>query len=404
MGINSSVYEHQTVADAKLNKLSIFITESKIMQSSKQLFTLITSDGQLRMSVNDINLPSPKPHEVIVRIEASPINPSDMWPMFGPANLAEATFNKDKMQLSAPIYPGMLARVSPRLDQTLPIGNEGAGTVVTAGDSPEAQALMGKTVGILSGATYAEYACVPIQACIVHHQETSAKQAASSFVNPLTALGMVETMRMEGHSALVHTAAASSLGQMLNRICLEQDIPLVNIVRNQTQGDILKKIGAKIICDSSDKDFKQHLLQAIDETGATLAFDAIGGGELVSDILTAMERVGSKGAKGFNTYGSAANKQVYIYGGLDFSPTILNRAYGMTWGIGGWLLMRFLAKLSTERVAQLHKQVADEIHTTFASSFSEELSFEQALTPSIIEKYNAKKTGAKYLINPQKAD
>jgi len=373
------------------------------MQSSKQLFTLITAAGQLEMSLKDTPLPTPKAHEVIVKIEAAPINPSDMWPMFGPANLAEAKLDKAKMQLNAPIYQGMLSRVSSRLDQVLPIGNEGAGTVVAAGEHPAAQAMLGKTVAILSGATYAEYCCVPMQACIVHHEGTTAKQAASSFVNPLTALGMVETMRMEGHTALVHTAAASALGQMLNRICVAQGVNVVNIVRNQQQADILKKIGASYICDSSAADFKKQLLQAIDETGATLAFDAIGGGELVSDILTAMERVGSKDAKGFNTYGSADNKQVYIYGGLDFSPTILNRAYGMTWGIGGWLLMRFLGKLKPERIVELHKLVADEINTTFATTFTQELSFAEAITPATINDYNAKKTGAKYYINPTKA-
>lgn len=372
------------------------------MQTSQQLFTLITSADQLEMSLKEVKVPTPKAHEVIVRIEAAPINPSDMWPMFGPANLEKASYDKAKKQLTAPLHLGMLSRVKSRIDQTLPIGNEGAGTVVAAGEHPAAQAMLGKTVAVLSGATYAEYCCVPMQACIVHHAGTTAKDAASSFVNPLTALGMVETMRMEGHSALVHTAAASALGQMLNKICVAQGINLVNIVRNQQQADILQKIGAKYICDSSTADFKQKLVQAIDETGATLAFDAIGGGELVSQILTAMEYVGSKDATGFNTYGSAANKQVYIYGGLDFSPTVLNRAYGMTWGIGGWLLMRFLGKLKPERVAELHKQVADEILTTFATTFTDELSFEQAMTPAIIKQYNAKKTGEKFLLNPSK--
>ncbi len=371
--------------------------------TSKQLFTEITSQGQLEISLKTVPVPTPKPHEVIVRVEAAPINPSDMWPMFGPATLAAAKFDGDKNQLSAPVHSSMLPRIKSRLDQVLPIGNEGAGTVIAAGDSDAAQALLGKTVAILSGAVYAEYCCVPAQACLVHHQGTSAKDAASSFVNPLTALGMVETMRMEGHSALVHTAAASSLGQMLNKICIEQKVALVNIVRNQQQVDILKEIGAQYICDSSREDFQEQLLKAIDETGATLAFDAIGGGEIVSAILTAMERVGSKEAVGFNTYGSASNKQVYIYGGLDFSPTTLNRAYGMTWGIGGWLLMRFLAKLSPARVAELYKQVADEIQTTFASTFSDEISFTQAMTPEVITKYNAKKTGEKFLINPSKA-
>ena len=349
------------------------------MNKSKQLFTLITSAGQLEMSLKELDVPTPKAHEVIVRIEAAPINPSDMWPMFGPANLAEASYDADKKMMTAPVHKGMLPRIKSRLDQKLPIGNEGAGTVVATGDHPAAKALMGKTVGVLSGAVYSEYCCVPMQACIVHNEGTTAKQAASSFVNPLTALGMVETMRMEGHSGLVHTAAASALGQMLNKICLAENVPLVNIVRNQQQTDILKQIGATHICDSSSPTFKVDLYKAIEETGATLAFDAIGGGDLVSDILTAMEAVGSKDAVGFNTYGSEANKQVYIYGGLDFSPTVLNRAYGMTWGIGGWLLMRFLGKLQPQQVGQLHKRVADELNTTFASTLTQELTLKEFL-------------------------
>ena len=372
------------------------------MSNSKQLFTLISADGKLEISLKDVEIPQPRGDQVIVRIEAAPINPSDMWPMFGPANLAEAELSADKLTYSAPVYKGILPRINSRLGQVLPIGNEGAGTVVAAGDSESAQSLMGKTVAILTGGTYAQYCCVPTQACIVHHEGTTAINAASSFVNPLTALGMVETMRMEGHTALVHTAAASSLGQMLNKICLAQGISLVNIVRSQQQVDILKEIGAQYICNSSSETFKADLYKAIDETGATLAFDAIGGGEIVSDILTAMEQSCSKDAVGFNTYGSESNKQVYIYGGLDFSPSTLNRAYGMTWGIGGWLLMRFLSKLKPEQVGQLQKQVADEIKTTFACAFTEELSFEQAMTPEIVLQYNAKKTGEKYLINPNK--
>ncbi|WJG10704.1 zinc-binding dehydrogenase [Aliiglaciecola sp. LCG003] len=372
------------------------------MNNSQQLFTQITSEGVLELSLKTVDIPSPKPHEVIVKIEAAPINPSDMWPMFGPADLREAKHDSEAQTTTAPVHPSMLPRIKSRLDQTLPIGNEGAGTVVAAGESAAAQALIGKTVGVLSGATYAQYCCVPLQACIVHNEGTVAKDAASSFVNPLTALGMVETMRLEGHTALVHTAAASSLGTMLNKICIAENVPLVNIVRKQQQVDMLKKLGAKYVIDSSSDTYKADLYKAIEETGATLAFDAIGGGELASDILTAMEQVGSKDAKGFNTYGSLTNKQVYIYGGLDFSPTVLNRAFGMTWSVGGWLLMRFLAKLSPERVGQLHKKVADEIKTTFASEFTDELSFEQAITPALMMQYNAKKTGEKYLINPTK--
>jgi NADPH:quinone reductase-like Zn-dependent oxidoreductase len=372
------------------------------MQKSKQLFTLITSDAQLEVSLKNVDIPKPKAHEVIVKIEAAPINPSDMWPMFGPANLAEATVNSDNTTLSAKVYPPLLARIKPRLDQVLPIGNEGAGKVIAAGDSEAAQAMLGKTVAILTGAAFAEYACVPIQACLVHHDETSVKQAASSYVNPLTALTMIETMRAEGHTALVHTAAASNLGQMLNKVCLEQNIEIVNIVRSEQQADILRKIGAKYICNSSEENFQKSLYQAIEKTGATLAFDAIGGGEIVSHILNTMEAIGSKDAVGLNTYGSVSNKQVYIYGGLDFAPTVLNRAYGMTWNIGGWLMSYALMKLSAERLGELHKKVADEITTSFASEYTNELSLEEVLMPKNIAQYNAKKTGEKYLVTPFK--
>ncbi|MDT0583657.1 MULTISPECIES: zinc-binding dehydrogenase [Alteromonadaceae] len=370
------------------------------MEKTKQLFTHISSQGELTVALKERDVAPLKPHEVLVKIEAAPINPSDMWPMFGPADLREGVFHEAENKLTAPVASSMLKRIGSRIDQELPIGNEGAGTVVAAGDSPQAQALMGKTVGVLSGATYSEFCTVPVQACILHNEGTTAKQAASSFVNPLTALSMVETMRREGHSALVHTAAASSLGIMLNKICLQEGIDLVNIVRKPEQVTILKKLGAKHVLNSTADSFKQDLYKAIEETGATLAFDAIGGGNLVSDILTAMEAVGSKDAVGFNTYGSAENKQVYIYGGLDFAPTVLNRAYGMTWNIGGWLLMRFLSKLEIKEVLALHKRVADEINTTFKLDFSNEISLKDALKLNNVAGYYAKKTGEKYLINP----
>ncbi len=372
------------------------------MSTSQQLFSNITSTGQLELSLVNVDMPAPKSHEVVVKLEAAPINPSDMWPMFGPADLGSATLSNDGKTLTAPVHPSILPRMKSRLDMALPVGNEGAGTVVAAGDSPAAQALLGKTVGVLSGATYSQYCNVPSQMCIAHREDTTAVQAASSFVNPLTALGMVDTMRMEGHSALVHTAAASSLGQMLAKICLAEDVPLVNIVRKDAQVEILKSIGATHVVNTSSDSYKSDLTAAIGDTGATLAFDAIGGGELASDILAAMEYNGSKDAIGFNTYGSPMHKQVYIYGGLDFSPTVLNRAYGMSWGVGGFLLMQFLGKITPERVAELHMRVANEIQTTFATDFTDVLSLTEAMDPATILKYNAKKTGQKFLINPNK--
>ena len=378
------------------------MTIDSIPSTQLSLTSNITSAGKLILSLETIPVPEPAEHEVLVRIEAAPINPSDLGLLFGPADVAAAkqSGTADKPVITAKVPDNFMRAVAARVGQSLPAGNEGAGTVVKAGSACED--LMGKTVAILGGACYAQYRVMKGKQCLVMNEGVTAKDGAACFVNPLTALGMVETMRMEGHSALVHTAAASNLGIMLNKICIAEGVPLVNIVRKQSQADLLTEIGAKYVCNSSSDSFKKDLYKAIEATGATLAFDAIGGGELVSDILTAMEAVGSKDAEGFNTYGSDANKQVYIYGGLDFSPTILNRAYGMTWGIGGWLLMRFLGKLAPEKVGALHHRVANEINTTFKSDFTDVLSLEEALQPEKIAQYNAKKTGEKYLINPQK--
>jgi len=372
------------------------------MTTTQQLFSKIDANAHLQLSLVEHQLPAPKSHEVIVKMQAAPINPSDMWPMFGPADLSKAVLNDapNKLALNAPLFPKTIASVTTRLGQRLPVGNEGAGTVISAGNSDAAQALIGKTVGVLSGSTYSQYCCVAAQACIVHNQSTTVAQAASSFVNPLTALAMVDTMRLENHSAIVHTAAASSLGQMLNKICIKENVPLVNIVRKQEQVDILREIGATHIINSSTDSYRKDLYKAINETAATLAFDATGGGDLANDILSTMEAVGSKETKGLNTYGSSEHKQVYLYGSLDRSPTVLNRAYGMSWGVGGWLLMQFLGRVGPSRVAELHKRVADEITSTFASQFTAELSLKDALDPSTAIKYNAKKTNEKYLINP----
>ncbi len=370
------------------------------MTTSKQLFSTVSSDGQLTVELKQVEVPTPNEHEVIVKVELAPINPSDMWPMFSLADLTQAEFNADEKKLTAPIFPGMTRAVHTRLDQACPIGNEGAGIVVAAGDSPAAQALMGKRVAVLSGAVFSEYTCAPANMCLPHAESTTAEQACSSFVNPLTALSMIETMRAEGHKAIVHTAAASNLGQMLNRICIADGVDLVNIVRKPEQEAILKEIGAKYVVNSSSETYAKDLYMAIKATGATLAFDATGGGQLASDILTAMEAVLIEGVTGLNTYGALEHKQVYLYGGLDVTPTTLKRAYGMSWGVGGWLLMRALAKMEKSRVGELYHRVATEIGTTFASNYSGELSFEQMLTPDHINVYNAKKTGEKYLFNP----
>ncbi len=326
----------------------------------------------------------------------------DMGPLFGPANMAEAHLENEsaKLILKAKVPAERLTVLAPRLDKEMPVGNEGAGVVVDAGPDPGAQALIGKTVAILNGKSYAQFAYVPADKCLVLNEGTTPRQAASCFINPLTALGMVETMKLENHGALVHTAAASNLGQMLNRICIADGIPLVNIVRKQEHAQLLRDQGAKYVCDSSKESFLSDREDALVETGATLAFDAIGGGRLVSDILFSMERALSRGASGLNTYGSSTLKQAYIYGGLDQSPALLNRNYGTMWSVGGWLLTPFLKRIGTERESELRQRVADEITTTFESSYVEELTLEEAISPEIVARYITKKTGEKYLINP----
>jgi NADPH:quinone reductase-like Zn-dependent oxidoreductase len=370
------------------------------MATGLQLLSNIKQQGQLELSLVEVEVPSPAKGEVLVKMQAAPINPSDMWPLFGPADLraAKLEFNDSAKVLTAPVHESVIGMMKSRFDQALPVGNEGAGTVVEAGEG--AEHLLGKLVSLSSGNSFAQYCCVPAMACLPLAEGTTPQEGASSFVNPLTALAMVETMHLEGHTALVHTAAASNLGQMLNKICIADNVPLVNIVRKEEQAEILRSIGAKYIVNSSSDSFHKDLIGAISATGATLAFDAIGGGQLASDILSCMERVLSSDAKGLNTYGSEQLKQVYLYGGLDMSPTILNRSYGMCWAVGGFLLPHFLKRVGYEKAGQLQARVANEIKTTFASSYTDTLSFEQAMTPEIIAKYVAKKTGEKYLIDP----
>jgi NADPH2:quinone reductase len=301
------------------------------------------------------------------------------------------------------IHPALMNAMKPRLGQSMPVGNEGAGVVEDAGAN--AKELIGKTVGLAGGAMYSQYRCVPASSCLVMNDGTSSKEAASSFVNPLTALAFIETMKMEKHSAIVHTAAASNLGQMLVKICKDDNIPLINIVRKTEQEKILKDLGAKYVCNTGDSDFTENLIAALVETGATLGFDATGGGnngELPGQILSAMEVAANKTAKEYSRYGSDTYKQVYIYGGLDPSPTILKRAFGMSWGLGGWLLTPMIGKIGMERFQQMRKRVAAEIKTTFASNYAAEISLEEMLQPDNIKSYAKQATGEKYLVSPHK--
>ncbi|MGV8996283.1 MAG: zinc-binding dehydrogenase [Parvibaculaceae bacterium] len=369
-----------------------------------QMLSTLTPEGVLKMELVEQQMPVPKPNQVIVRVEASPINPSDLGVMFGMASTNEATSSgagKDTA-LTAPVSAQGMRVMKARLGQALPVGNEGAGTVVAAGDSDVAQSLMGKVVAVMGGGMYGQYRCVDAATCMPLLSGDTAKDGASSFVNPLTALSMLETMRMEGHTALVHTAAASNLGQMLNRICQADKVELVNIVRNKDQGQLLKKMGATHVVDSSSENFLAELTDAIHATGATLAFDATGGGTLASTILSAMEAAAARTPGAYSIYGSIKHKQVYLYGGLDTSATVLTRGYGMAWGIGGWLLPNFLARAGNEVASRLRTRVAKELKTTFASHYTDELSLSDALQSDTVARYLEKKTGQKFLVCPQK--
>jgi len=369
-----------------------------------QLRSLVKRNGELELSLASVAIPAPQPDEVVVRVEASPINPSDIGLLFGAADMGTARQSGTSANpvVRATIPEGLTKSMAARLDQSMPVGNEGAGVVVSAGSSDEALALLGKTVAIFGGAMYSQYRCIKAEQCLALPEGTTPAEGASCFINPLTSLGMVETMRREGHKALVHTAAASNLGQMLNRICIADNVGLVNIVRTQPQEDLLRAIGARQVCNSSAPTFIQDLTQALVATGATIAFDAIGGGKLAGQILTCMEAALNRSATEYSRYGSTTHKQVYIYGGLDTGPTVLNRSFGFAWGIGGWLLWPFLQQIGPEAAQKLRERVVAELKTTFVSHYTKEISLAEALRLEEIAVYGRRATGAKYLINPNK--
>ena len=368
-----------------------------------ELRSLVTARGTLELSLHDVTVPSPAANEVLVRVEASPINPSDLGVLIAGADMSAATVTggPERPVVTAPLGKAALEGLSTRVDKPLPVGNEGAGTVVAAGSSSAAQALVGRTVGIAGGGMYTQYRAVDASACLALPEGTTAKDGASSFVNPLTALGMLETMRREGHSALVHTAAASNLGQMLVKLCLADGVPLVNIVRKPDQEQLLRSLGAVHVCNSSSPSFSTDLVEALKATSATLAFDATGGGALASQILSGMEEAASAEATEYSRYGSTVHKQVYIYGGLDTGPTILDRNFGMAWGVGGWLLTPFLQNAGAETIGRLRARVAAELTTTFASTYTREVSLAGMLMPDAFHAYVKRATGEKFLVTPQ---
>jgi NADPH2:quinone reductase len=369
-----------------------------------QLRSLVKKEGILELSLVTVDVPEPKPEEVIVRVDASPINPSDQGLLFGSADLSTAKVSGTAASpvVTATVPPAALRMLAGRVDQSMPVGNEAAGVVVRAGTSPGAQGLLGKTVAIVGGGMYTQYRCIKAAQCLVLPPGTTPAEGASWFVNPLTALGMVATMRAEGHTALVHTAAASNLGQMLNRICLKDGVPLVNIVRKTEHVALLKGLGAAHVCNSSAPSFADDLTEALAATGATIAFDAVGGGKLAGQILAAMEAAINRTAKEYSRYGSTTHKQVYIYGGLDRGPTEFTRTFGQYWSMGGWLLTPFLQKIGFEAAQKLRERVASEIKTTFASTYTKKITLAEALRLEEIAVYSRQATGEKYLIEPNR--
>ena len=375
-------------------------------QTSKEIRSTVTNEGNIEISIATVEKPTPSKNEVLIKVEASPINPSDLGLLISFAadlDSLSVSGSGDTTVAKMKIHPALMGAMKPRLDQSMQVGNEGGGVIEDAGAN--AKGLIGKTVGVAGGAMYSQYRCVPASSCLVMDDNTTSAEAASSFVNPLTALAFVETMKMENHSAIVNTAAASNLGQMLVKVCKDDSIPLVNIVRKSEQVEVLENLGAEYVCNTSDSDFMKDLVAALIATGATLGFDATGGGnegELPGQILSAMEIAANKTAKEYSRYGSDTYKQVYIYGGLDQSPTILNRSFGMQWGLGGWLLTPMIGRIGIERFQQMRERVAKEIKTTFASQYTQEISFEEMLQPETIKTYAKQATGEKYLINPHK--
>jgi len=375
---------------------------AQIPATALQLQSLVRADQVVELFLATVEVPEPGPDEVIIRVGAAPINPSDLGLLLAGADLDAAVFagSADRPVVTAPLPEAAMRAMKGRVGVPMPVGNEGAGTVVAAGSAAAASALLGKTVAAAGGGMYSEYRCVPASLCLELPDGTSEFDGASSFVNPLTALGMVETMRLERHVALVHTAAASNLGQMLNRLCIAEQVPLVNIVRRQEQDELLRSAGASYVCNSTSAAFMDELTDALTATSATLAFDATGGGRLASQILTCMEAAATAAAGSYSRYGSAVHKQVYIYGSLDRGPTELTRNFGMAWGVGGWLLTPFLQRIGPDGIERLRCRVAAELTTTFASSYTDQVSLAGALQPGAVAGYARQATGSKYLIVP----
>lgn len=364
--------------------------------SGEQLTTQLDVDGTLTVQLNDKTWDDPKPGQVLIEVEATPINPSDLGLLFGSADTDDAEYSPGKVVAKMP--HSATRAMKARHGLAMPAGNEAAGIVVAAGEG--AEHLMGKRIACVPGTAYGTYAIAEARMAFAVDDSVTAEQAASSFVNPMTALGFVETMKLEGYKGIVHAAAASNLGQMLVKICREDGVPLVNVVRSNAQVTLLKDLGATHVLNMTDADYMSKLIDAIAETKAMIGFDPIGGGTVASQFLTAMEAAASRGAA-YSRYGSSEPKKVYIYGALDLGPTILNRSFGLTWDLGGWLLTPFMMKAGMAAVGRMRARVMKDLTTTFASHYKAHVSLRGMLTREAVREYNARRTGEKYLVMPQ---
>lgn len=367
--------------------------------SGRQLRSTLAADGTLSIAVTEVPVTPPGQGQVLVRIEAAPINPSDLMTLFASADPAALRRQGDGTSFT--LAPEDAARNAGRIGQPLSVGLEGAGTVIGAG--PGAEHLLGRRVAALSltSGTWGDYAVVGAQDCMPLAEEVTTREGAGLFCNPMTAMAIVETVRLEGHRALIHTAAASNLGQMLARLCLEDGMPLVNVVRRREQVDLLRNLGAVWVVDSSLPTFAEDLREAIAETGATIAFDAIGGGTSAQTLLSAMEDVAAARLPAFSPYGSAENKQVFLYGHLDPAPIALDiKGLGMIWELRHWAMPATMARVSPERAMEMTLRVAGGLKTTFASHFSREVSLDDMLDPDVLRACARTATGEKYLLNP----
>lgn len=364
-------------------------------ETCRRITTTINADATLTVALSEAPMPEPGPRELVVRVEAAPINPSDIGVLFGVADLSRATFSPGR--IDAPLPEAMVKVAGSVVGVARPAGNEFAGTVIAAGSDPMAQALIGKRVAAVSGGGYADFALADVFSALVLPDDVSSEEGASAFVNPLTALGFLETVKRDGHKALIHTAAASALGQMLVKAAAEDGIAVVNVVRSAEQSQMLRSIGAQHIVDSSAPDFAERLVEAVAATGAMVAFDAIGGGTMAGRLLTAMETVAMQGQT-WTQYGSNVRKRVWIYGALDMGPTVLNRGFGFQWDVGGWLLTPFLQSVGLEGAARLRARVVAGLKTTFATTFGARTPLSAMLDPETVAAYTARRTGEKFLV------